>query len=105
MNEKCYVPFCEFVPPGHSTFSIPIPNYFVDQEFYFSYCTLTPSIFLDQAAKMDLDPPEELKQEFKYKIYYQGSYKDGIPLFPDSISIAGTEIDVLSIIKKSKYFF
>ena len=66
---------------------------------------MTPSIFSDQASKMDLDPPEELEQKFKYKIYYQGEYKDGIPLFPDSLSIPGTETDALAIVDKINTFF
>jgi hypothetical protein len=105
MTNQCYVPFREYVPVGHSTFSIPIPNYFADQEFYFSYCTLTPSTFSDQAAKMDLDIPEELEQEFKYKIYYQGEYKDGIPLFPDSITISNSETNILAMVDKINTFF
>ena len=105
MKEECYVPFREFVPPGHSTFSVPVPNYFSDRAFYFSYCTLTPSIFSDQAAKMDLDPPEELGQEFKYKIYYQGEYKDGLPLFPDTLVIPNTTTDALAIVQQINTFF
>ena len=104
-EEEKYVPFREYIPAGHSTFSVPIPNYFSDQEFYFSYCTLTPSIFSDQAAKMDLDPKEELEQEFKYKIYYQGEYKDGLPLFPDSLLIFGSETDALAIVDRINTFF
>ena len=105
MKNECYVPFREYIPPGHSTFSVPIPNYFANRAFYFSYCTLTPSIFSEQAAKMDLDPPDELEQEFNYQIYYQGEYKDGIPLFPDSLTISGTETNALVIVEQINNFF
>ena len=105
MTKECYVPFRAYVPAGQSTFAIPIPNYFADREFYFSYCTLTPSVFAEQAAKMDLDPPEELKEKLKYKIYYQGEFKDGIPLYPDTLQISGTETDALAIVEKINTFF
>ncbi len=62
MKNECYVPFRQYVPSGHSTFSVPIPIYFADREFYFSFCTLTPGIFSEQAAKMNLDPPDELNE-------------------------------------------
>jgi hypothetical protein len=105
MKNECYVPFRQYVPPGNSTFSVPIPIYFADREFYFSFCTLTPGIFSEQAAKMDLDPPDELNEIFKYKIYYQGAYKDGIPLFPDNLQISGTETSALGIVEKINNFF
>lgn len=105
MQTQCYVPFREYVPAGSSTFSIPVPTYFADQEFYFSYVTLTPSIFSDQAAKMDLDTEEELEQKLNYEISYQGEYIDGIPLFPDSLLIPATETNVIMIVDTINTFF
>jgi hypothetical protein len=105
MTQECYVPFRRYVPAGESTFSVPVPLYFADRQFYFSYCTLTPRIFSDQAAKMDLDPPQELKEKFKYNIYYQGEYKEGLPLFPDSVVIFSSETSTLNIVDRINNFF
>lgn len=104
-QEEKYVPFREYIPAGESTFSIQIPSYFSDREFYFSYCTLTPRIFSDQAAKFDLDVDEELNQEFSYKINIQGDYKDGLPLHPDALTIPNTETNPLNIVKAINTFF
>jgi hypothetical protein len=104
-EEEKYVPFREYVPAGASTFSIEIPLYFADRQFYFSYCTLTPRLFSDQAAKLGLDDKEELDQVFKYKIHYKGDYKEGIPLYPGSVVIANSETDSLNIVKRINTFF
>ena len=104
-EEEKYVPFREYVPAGESTFSIEVPLYFADRQFYFSYCTLTPRLFSDQAAKLGLDDQEELNQVFKYKIHYKGDYKEGIPLYPDSVVIANTETNPLNIVQRINTFF
>jgi hypothetical protein len=36
-QEESYVPFREYIPAGQSTFSIEVPLYFADREFFFSY--------------------------------------------------------------------
>jgi hypothetical protein len=104
-QEESYVPFREYIPAGQSTFSIEVPLYFADREFFFSYCTLTPRIFSDQAAKFELDDKEELNQVFKYKIYYKGEYKDGLPLYPGSVVISNSETNPLNIVQHINTFF
>ena len=105
MTLECYVPFRIYVPAGQSTFSVPIPTYYGDRQFYFSYCTLTPKLFSDQAAKMNLDPPAELLEEYKYKIYYQGNFKSGLPLYPDTVVIMNTETSALKVVERINNFF
>ncbi len=69
--KEIYMPFKKFIPAGQSTFSLDIPEYHSDREFFFSYLELTPEIFSEQAAVMNLDTEEELSQNVEYKLYYK----------------------------------
>ena len=79
--KEIYIPFKKLIPAGQSTFSIEIPNYHSDRNFFFSYLELTPEIFSEQAAKMNLDTDEELQQLICYNVYYKIAFDPQNPLF------------------------
>jgi len=79
--KEIYMPFKKFIPAGQSTFSLDIPEYHSDREFFFSYLELTPEIFSEQAAVMNLDTEEELSQNVEYKLYYKIIFNPEMPVF------------------------
>jgi hypothetical protein len=105
--KEIYQPFKIYIPAGQSTFSLQIPNYHTDREFFFSYLELTPEIFSEQAAKMNLDTDEELQQIIKYQIYYKIAFDPRRPLFsPTDVAIIPISvINTINIMNNLNTFF
>ena len=105
--KEIYQPFKVYIPAGESTFSLNIPNYHSDREFFFSYLELTPEIFSEQAAKMNLDTDEELQQVIKYSIYYKIAFDPRRPLFSpaDILTIPLSTVNTINIMNSVNTFF
>ena len=85
--KEVYVPFREFIPAGHSLFTVDVPQAYAKRNFFFSYLVLVPDFYSLQAALMKLDPDEELNVPIPYEIFYKINLPNEQSLYPDAITI------------------
>ncbi len=69
-SKDFHIAFREYVPPGHSKFSINIDESFRGRQFYFDNITVVPAFYSIEAAVLNLDPDDELKENVYYPIYF-----------------------------------
>jgi hypothetical protein len=59
-EEDVNCPFRAFLPPGKSSFIVPVPRSYCNKKFYFSDLSLVPDYYSQQAASYGQDLKEEL---------------------------------------------
>jgi len=64
-----FVPFKSRVPPGGSTFDIPIPKTYLNRTFSFDNIMMIPDAYVHQAEQYNEETEEELEQVETYDVY------------------------------------
>ena len=103
--KEVYVPFRNFIPAGHSLFTVQVPLAYAKRDFFFSYLVLVPDFYSLQAALFKLDTDEELNVPIPYSLHYKINLQNETVLHPDSITIPVTTIIPYGIAKDINEFF
>lgn len=100
-----FVPFKSFVPPGHSTFEIPVPRTYLNRIFSFDNLMMIPNMYMDQAAQFDLDTEEELDEILSYEIYLKVDFDPRNMFYPGVyVGIPGTKT-IFKLARDGNIFF
>ena len=104
-SKEVYVPFRNFIPAGHSLFTVQVPLAYAKRDFFFSYLVLVPDFYSLQAALFKLDTDEELNVPIPYSLLYKINLANESSLYPDSITIPATTINPYTFAKEINEFF
>lgn len=103
--KEVYVPFRNFIPAGHSDFTVQVPLAYAKRNFFFSYLVLVPDFYSLQAALFKLDTDEELNIPIPYFLTYKINLPNESSLYPDSITIPTTTIIPVTFARDINEFF
>ena len=104
-SKEVYVPFRNFIPAGHSHFTVEVPLSYAKRDFFFSYLVLVPDFYSLQAALFKLDTDEELNVPIPYSLHYKINLANDLSLYPDSITIPPTTIIPWTMAREINEFF
>ena len=104
-SKEVYVPFRNFIPAGHSHFTVEVPLSYAKRDFFFSYLVLVPDFYSLQAALFKLDTDEELNVPIPYSLHYKINLANDLSLYPDSITIPPTTIIPYTMSREINEFF